>query len=63
MQDIVKYSDFTTEKFLEVHTRMRKAVDTIKPIDEYKDFVGKHRWEIAKLKYSLNYIVFILIIN
>ncbi|XP_033224722.1 tyrosine-protein kinase Fer isoform X3 [Belonocnema kinseyi] len=43
MQDIVKYSDFTTEKFLEIHTRMRKVVDTIKPIEEYKDFVGKHR--------------------
>ncbi|XP_046737131.1 tyrosine-protein kinase Fer isoform X4 [Diprion similis] len=43
LQDIVKYSDFTTEKFLEIHTRMEKAVDTIKPIDEYKDFIGKHR--------------------
>ncbi|XP_051156812.1 tyrosine-protein kinase Fer isoform X1 [Leptopilina boulardi] len=43
MQDVVKYSDFTTDKFLDIHTRMRKAVDTIKPIEEYKDFVGKHR--------------------
>ncbi|XP_043474605.1 tyrosine-protein kinase Fer [Leptopilina heterotoma] len=43
MQDVVKYSDFTTDKFLEIHTRMRKAIDTIKPIEEYKDFVGKHR--------------------
>lgn len=42
MQDVVKYSDFTTDKFLEIHTRMRKVIDTIKPIDEYKDFVGKH---------------------
>ncbi|XP_048512677.1 tyrosine-protein kinase Fer isoform X2 [Athalia rosae] len=43
LQDIVKYSDFTTEKFLEIHTRMEKAVEAIKPIDEYKDFIGKHR--------------------
>ena len=43
MQDIVKYADFTNEKFLEIHTRMQKAVDTIKPVEEYKDFIGKHR--------------------
>ena len=43
MQDIVKYSDFTTEKFLEIHTRMQKAVDTIKPIDEYRDFINKNK--------------------
>ncbi|XP_015590030.1 tyrosine-protein kinase Fer isoform X2 [Cephus cinctus] len=43
LQEMVKYSDFTTEKFLEIHTRMQKAVDSIKPIEEYKDFIGKHR--------------------
>ncbi|KAG7213771.1 hypothetical protein KM043_002993 [Ampulex compressa] len=43
LQDIVKYSDFTTDKFLEIHTRMQKAVDTVKPIEEYRDFIGKHR--------------------
>ncbi|XP_012286395.1 tyrosine-protein kinase Fer isoform X1 [Orussus abietinus] len=43
LQEIVKYSNFTAEKFLEIHTRMQKAVDTIKPVDEYRDFIGKHR--------------------
>ncbi|XP_076239316.1 tyrosine-protein kinase Fer isoform X3 [Calliopsis andreniformis] len=43
LQDIAKYSDFTTDKFQEVHLRMQKAVDSVKPIDEYKDFIGKHR--------------------
>ena len=43
MQDIVKYSDFTNEKFLEIHTRMQKAVDAIKPVEEYRDFITKHR--------------------
>ncbi|XP_008203475.1 tyrosine-protein kinase Fer isoform X2 [Nasonia vitripennis] len=43
MQDVVKYTDFTNGKFQEIHTRMQKAVDTIKPIEEYRDFIGKHR--------------------
>ncbi|XP_017757150.1 PREDICTED: tyrosine-protein kinase Fer isoform X2 [Eufriesea mexicana] len=43
LQDIVKYSDFTTDKFQEIHRRMQKAVDSVKPIEEYKDFIGKHR--------------------
>ncbi|CAB0038186.1 unnamed protein product [Trichogramma brassicae] len=43
MQDFVKYADFTNEKFLDVHNRMQNAVDNIKPADEYKDFIGKHR--------------------
>ncbi|XP_067209784.1 tyrosine-protein kinase Fer isoform X2 [Linepithema humile] len=43
LQDIVKYSDFTTEKFLEIHVRVQKAVDSIKPIEEYRDFIGKHK--------------------
>ncbi|XP_028046995.1 tyrosine-protein kinase Fer isoform X2 [Monomorium pharaonis] len=43
LQDIVKYTDFTTEKFLEIHVRVLKAVDGIKPIEEYRDFIGKHK--------------------
>ncbi|XP_014208702.1 tyrosine-protein kinase Fer isoform X2 [Copidosoma floridanum] len=43
LQEIVKYTDFTNEKFLEIYARMKKAVDVVKPIDEYKDFIGKHR--------------------
>ncbi|XP_071577485.1 tyrosine-protein kinase Fer isoform X2 [Temnothorax nylanderi] len=43
LQDIVKYTDFTTEKFLEIHVRVLKAVDNIKPIEEYRDFIGKHK--------------------
>ncbi|EFN78708.1 Tyrosine-protein kinase Fps85D [Harpegnathos saltator] len=43
LHDIVKYCDFTTEKFLEIHIRMQKAVDSVKPIEEYRDFIGKHR--------------------
>ncbi|XP_029034275.2 tyrosine-protein kinase Fer isoform X1 [Osmia bicornis bicornis] len=43
LQDIVKYSDFTTDKFQEIHLRMQKAVDSVKPVEEYKDFIGKHR--------------------
>ncbi|KAL6437643.1 hypothetical protein ACFW04_004210 [Cataglyphis niger] len=43
LQDIVKYSDFTTEKFLEIHVRVKKIVDSIKPIEEYRDFIGKHK--------------------
>lgn len=43
LQDIVKYSDFTTEKFLEIHVRVQKIVDNIKPIEEYRDFIGKHK--------------------
>lgn len=44
LQDIVKYSDFTTEKFLDIHVRVQKIVDSIKPIEEYKDFIGKHKY-------------------
>ncbi|KAI4502795.1 hypothetical protein M0802_001839 [Mischocyttarus mexicanus] len=43
LHDIVKYSDFTTVKFLEIHARMQKAVDTVNPIEEYRDFIGKHK--------------------
>ncbi|XP_006617473.1 tyrosine-protein kinase Fer isoform X3 [Apis dorsata] len=43
LQDIVKYSDFTTDKFQEIHRRMQKAVDCVKPVEEYRDFIGKHR--------------------
>ncbi|XP_029679091.1 tyrosine-protein kinase Fer-like isoform X2 [Formica exsecta] len=43
LQDIVRYSDFTTEKFLEIHVRVQKIVDSIKPIEEYRDFIGKHK--------------------
>lgn len=52
LQDIVKYTDFTTEKFLEIHIRVLKAVDGIKPIEEYRDFIGKH-------KYICNIIIFV----
>ncbi|XP_011864420.1 PREDICTED: tyrosine-protein kinase Fps85D isoform X3 [Vollenhovia emeryi] len=43
LQDIVKYTDLTTEKFVEIHVRVLKAVDNIKPIEEYRDFIGKHK--------------------
>lgn len=43
LQDIVKYTDFTTEKFLEIHVKVLKTVDGIKPIEEYRDFIGKHK--------------------
>ncbi|XP_043273873.1 tyrosine-protein kinase Fer isoform X2 [Venturia canescens] len=43
LQDTVKYSDFTNEKFREIHTRMQTGVDSIKPVEEYRDFIGKHR--------------------
>lgn len=39
----MKYSDFTTDKFQEIHRRMQKAVDCVKPVEEYRDFIGKHR--------------------
>lgn len=54
LQDTVKYSDFTTEKFLEIHARMRAAVDAIKPLEEYKDFIAKHRYY---------YIIYIIVIS
>lgn len=53
LQDIVKYTDFTTEKFLEIHVRVLKAVDNVKPIEEYRDFIGKH-------KYICNIIISVL---
>lgn len=55
LQDIVKYSDFTTDKFQEIHRRMQKAVDSVKPVEEYRDFIGKHRYsfQIYFYHYSL----------
>ncbi|XP_057337459.1 tyrosine-protein kinase Fer isoform X2 [Microplitis mediator] len=43
LQNTVKYSDFTSEKFQEIHARVQAAVDSIKPLEEYKDFIGKYR--------------------
>ncbi|XP_076628873.1 tyrosine-protein kinase Fer isoform X2 [Colletes latitarsis] len=47
LQDIVKYSGFTNDKFQELHLRMQKAVDLVKPVEEYRDFIGKHRTQPA----------------
>lgn len=57
LQDIVKYSDFSTEKFLDIRVRVQKIVDSIKPIEEYRDFIGKHKYisnfiSIFMLKYA-----------
>lgn len=38
---MVKYSDFTSEKFMEIQARMKKAVDNVKPIEECKEFMSK----------------------
>lgn len=43
LNDVVKYANFTNDRFLECHTRMQKAVDTIRPEEEYKDFIGRHK--------------------
>ncbi|XP_031845294.1 tyrosine-protein kinase Fer isoform X5 [Nomia melanderi] len=43
LQDVVRYSDFTTEKFQETHLRMQKAVDSVKPAEECRDFMAEHR--------------------
>lgn len=51
LQDIVKYSDFTTDKFQEIHRRMQKAVDSVKPVEEYRDFIGKHRYSFQTYFY------------
>ncbi|XP_033327022.1 tyrosine-protein kinase Fer isoform X5 [Megalopta genalis] len=47
LQDVVKYSDFTTDKFQEIHLRMQKAVDLVKPMEECRDFMGEHRTRSA----------------
>ncbi|XP_078037957.1 tyrosine-protein kinase Fer isoform X2 [Augochlora pura] len=47
LQDVVKYSDFTTDKFQELHLRMQKAVDVVKPMEECRDFMGEHRTRSA----------------
>ncbi|XP_015113132.1 tyrosine-protein kinase Fer isoform X2 [Diachasma alloeum] len=43
LQDTVKYSHFASEKFIEIQAQMKAAADSVNPLDEYKDFIGKHR--------------------
>ncbi|XP_034933840.1 tyrosine-protein kinase Fer isoform X2 [Chelonus insularis] len=55
LQDTVKYSDFTSEKFLEIHAQVKAAVDSIKPLEEYKEFIGKHRTRpISPLRFNFD---------
>lgn len=56
LQDIVKYSDFTTDKFQEIHRRMQKAVDCVKPVEEYRDFIGKHRYSFQICFYQYKFL-------
>lgn len=51
----MKYSDFTTDKFQEIHRRMQKAVDCVKPVEEYRDFIGKHRYSFQICFYQYNF--------
>lgn len=55
----MKYSDFTTEKFLEIHVRMQKAIDSVKPIEEYRDFIGKHRYIYRILYISIFNLIYL----
>ncbi|XP_063987562.1 tyrosine-protein kinase Fer isoform X2 [Diachasmimorpha longicaudata] len=43
LQDTVKYSHFASEKFIEIQAQMKAAADSVNPLEEYKDFIGKHR--------------------
>ncbi|XP_011305435.1 tyrosine-protein kinase Fps85D isoform X2 [Fopius arisanus] len=42
LQDTAKYSHFASEKFVEIQAQMKAAADSVNPLDEYKDFIGKH---------------------
>ncbi|XP_026330371.1 tyrosine-protein kinase Fer isoform X6 [Hyposmocoma kahamanoa] len=41
--EIVQRSDFGTEKFKEIQTKMDNAVQNLKPQEEYKEFVEKYK--------------------
>lgn len=40
---MVQRSDFGTEKFKEIQTKMDNAVQNLKPQEEYKEFVEKYK--------------------
>ncbi|XP_060523708.1 tyrosine-protein kinase Fer isoform X2 [Cylas formicarius] len=42
-QDIALYSDLCSEKFREPQKRVEGSIDSIKPAEEYKDFVDKFK--------------------
>ncbi|XP_066150936.1 tyrosine-protein kinase Fer isoform X1 [Euwallacea fornicatus] len=43
LSDIASNSDLSSEKFRECHSRVHQSIDSIKPIDEYKDFTERYK--------------------
>lgn len=43
LQDLAQHSDFTSEKYREIHKRIDSSLDSIKHTDEYNDFTEKHK--------------------
>ncbi|ERL94018.1 hypothetical protein D910_11302 [Dendroctonus ponderosae] len=43
LSEIASNSDLTSEKFRECHRRICLNIDSIKPVDEYKDFTEKYK--------------------
>lgn len=43
LQDLVRNSDLTSEKFKEIQRKVDSNIDSVKPCDEYKDFTEKYK--------------------
>lgn len=41
--DVANWSNFSSEKFKEIHKRIESSLDSIRPSEEYKDFTEKHK--------------------
>ncbi|KAL1505430.1 hypothetical protein ABEB36_005000 [Hypothenemus hampei] len=48
LQDIATNSDSTSDKFRECYNRIQLNIESIKPIDEYKDFTEKYKTNPAE---------------
>ncbi|KAF2892656.1 hypothetical protein ILUMI_13517 [Ignelater luminosus] len=43
LQEIVQFSDFTSEKYKEIQRRIENSLESIKHTEEYNDFTEKHK--------------------
>lgn len=41
--EVVQRSDYSTDKFREIQTKIETTVQNLRPQDEYKDFIEKYK--------------------
>lgn len=43
MREIARLWNFASRQFVEMNTKIESQVESIKPVEEYKDFTERHK--------------------